>query len=161
MASSSRSKMRAGPLWVFRSPPAIFTTHPSGASEPLRMTRLPIGLTGLSSGRTTSWPGVSVARAASSANVRPETVIASLCAMEHGIKIAGVVQKGAAKAQFIGLPVFDNFDTVTGEFDAVLITDVLEPRGTCEAAVARFGVDLVLVPELLRIRMRQNGGDEK
>ena len=56
--------------------------------------------------------------------------IAALCAMEHGIKIAGVVQKDTAKEQFIGLPVFEDFDAVTGRFDAVLITDVLSPRET-------------------------------
>jgi DNA-binding MarR family transcriptional regulator len=87
--------------------------------------------------------------------------IAALCAMEHGVKIAGVVQKDAGKEQFIGLPVFEDFDAVTGRFDAVLITDVLSPRETCEVAIARFGVDRVLVPDLLRIRMRQKGGEGK
>jgi len=38
---------------------------------------------------------------------------------------------------------------------------VLGPRETCEAAIARFGADRVLVPDLLRIRMRQKGGDGK
>ena len=38
---------------------------------------------------------------------------------------------------------------------------MLKPRETCEAAVARFGVERVLVPDLLRIRMRQKGGDGK
>ena len=80
--------------------------------------------------------------------------IAALCAMEHGIKIAGVVQEGAAKARFIGLPVFATFDAVSGPFDAVLVTDLLRPSEACEAAIARFGVDRVLVPDLLRIRMR-------
>ena len=32
------------------------------------------------------------------------------------------------KQEFIGLPVFENFDAVSGPFDAVLITDVLKPR---------------------------------
>jgi hypothetical protein len=50
---------------------------------------------------------------------------------------------------------------VTRRFDAVLITDVLSPGATCEAAIARFGVDRVLVPDLLRIRMRQKGGEGK
>jgi DNA-binding MarR family transcriptional regulator len=81
--------------------------------------------------------------------------IASLCAMEHGIKIAGVVQKSAAKPEFIGFPVFENFDSVSNPFDAALITDLLKPRETYDAAVARFGVERVLVPDLLRIRMRQ------
>ncbi len=39
--------------------------------------------------------------------------IAALCAMERGIKIAGVVQKSAAKPEFIGLPVFEDFDAVS------------------------------------------------
>ncbi len=84
--------------------------------------------------------------------------IAALCAMEHGVKIVGVVQKGTAKPQFIGLPVFEEFDAVTDPFDAVLITDVLRPRETCEAAVARFGDERVLVPAMLRIRIRQKNG---
>src|SRR5690348_7025449 len=34
--------------------------------------------------------------------------IAALCAMEHGVRIVGVVQKDAAGRQFIGLPVFED-----------------------------------------------------
>src|SRR5690242_15812389 len=33
--------------------------------------------------------------------------IAALCAIERGIRIAGVVQKDASRTEFIGLPVFD------------------------------------------------------
>lgn len=87
--------------------------------------------------------------------------IASLCAMEHGVTIAGVVQNDAAKPEFIGLPVFEDFDGVSNAFDAVLITDVLTPQRTYEAAVARLGIDRVLVPDLLRIRMRQKGDSVK
>jgi DNA-binding MarR family transcriptional regulator len=87
--------------------------------------------------------------------------IASLCATEHGIKIAGVVQNGAAKPEFIGLPVFENYDAVSNPFDAVLITDLLRPHETCDAAVARFGVERVLVPDLLRIRMLQKNESAK
>jgi DNA-binding MarR family transcriptional regulator len=87
--------------------------------------------------------------------------IASLCAMEHGVKIVGVVQRGAAKPEFIGLPVFADFDSVAEPFDAVLIADLLKPRETCEAAVNRFGVEHVLVPDLLRVRMQQKNGNAK
>jgi DNA-binding MarR family transcriptional regulator len=83
--------------------------------------------------------------------------IASLCAIEHGIKISGVVQEHAGKSEFIGLPIFEDFDGVADPFDAVLITDMLKPRETFEAAVKRFGIERVLVPDLLRIRMRQKG----
>jgi hypothetical protein len=81
--------------------------------------------------------------------------VAALCAMEHGIEIVGVVQDGATQRQFIGLPVFANFDAVLNPFDAVLITDVTKSRETCDLAEARFGAERVLVPQLLRIGMRR------
>ena len=87
--------------------------------------------------------------------------IAALCAMEHGIKIAGVLQKNAAKPEFIGLPVFENYEAVSSQFDAVLIADMIKPRETCEAAIARFGAERVLVPDLLRVRMRQKNESAK
>jgi DNA-binding MarR family transcriptional regulator len=81
--------------------------------------------------------------------------IAALCAMEYSVKIAGVVQKGAARSEFIGSPVFEDFDSVVDPFDAVLITDVFTPRETCDAAIAHFGPERVLVPNVLRIHMKQ------
>ena len=72
-------------------------------------------------------------------------------------EIVGVVEERAAKPEFIGLPVFADFDAVPKSFDAVLITDVIKPRETCDAALARFGHERVLIPELLRIRMKQPG----
>ena len=53
------------------------------------------------------------------------------------------------------MPVFDDFDAVSTPFDAVLITDLLKSRETCDTAVSRFGIERVLVPDLLRIRMLQ------
>ena len=84
--------------------------------------------------------------------------IASLCAIEQAINIVGLVQADAQQSQFVGLPVFANFDAVSKPFDSVLITDVSNARQTCEAAVARFGIECVLVPELLRVRIRREGG---
>ena len=82
--------------------------------------------------------------------------IASLCAMEQGLTIVGLVQPGSQQAQFIGFPVFDGFEAVQMPFDAILITDLNQARETCEEAAARFGEDRVLVPELLRVRIRQH-----
>ena len=81
--------------------------------------------------------------------------IAALCAIEHGIKIIGVVQDEPTQEQFIGLPVFANFDAALEPFDAVLITDLTGAQETCDAATARFGTARVLVPELLRIRIKR------
>jgi DNA-binding MarR family transcriptional regulator len=84
--------------------------------------------------------------------------IAALCALEQAISIVGVVQARATQSQFVGLPVFENFEAVSKPFDSVLITDASNARQTCEAAVALFGIDRVLVPELLRVRIHQEGG---
>jgi DNA-binding MarR family transcriptional regulator len=84
--------------------------------------------------------------------------IAALCAIEQAISIVGLVQANATQSQFVGLPVFENFDAVTKPFDSVLITNQTNARETCETAIARFGIDRVLVPDLLRVRIRQEGG---
>jgi len=84
--------------------------------------------------------------------------IAALCAMEQGIAIIGLLQDEAKQERFIGLPVFPDYDNVTVPFDALLITDVINSRATWDAAAGRFGADRVLVPELLRLRIRQEGG---
>ncbi len=80
--------------------------------------------------------------------------IAALCAMEQGIEIVAVVQQDAPNDHFIGLPVVADFDAVSKAFDGVLITDLTRSRETCEAAVLRFGPVRVLIPELLRVRMK-------
>ncbi len=82
--------------------------------------------------------------------------IAALCAKEFGIEIVGIVQEGVANAEFIGLPLFADFDAVPKPFDAVLITDVIKPNKTCAVALARYGHERVLIPELLRIRVKQS-----
>lgn len=84
--------------------------------------------------------------------------IATLCAMEHGVNIVGLVQGGALASRFVGLSVYEDFDAVAAPFDSILITDVGNARATCEAAIARYGIERVLVPELLRVRIRQQDG---
>src|SRR6185437_905573 len=64
--------------------------------------------------------------------------IAVLSAAEHAIKIVGIVQANASTSQFIGRPVFQDFDSVSEPFDAVLITALDSPQEICEAAIARF-----------------------
>jgi DNA-binding MarR family transcriptional regulator len=84
--------------------------------------------------------------------------IAALCAMEQGISVVGLVEPVGDEKRFIGAPVFKNIDAVDTEFDAVFVTDLRSARATCEAAIARFGLERVLVPDLLRVRIRQQGG---
>ena len=80
--------------------------------------------------------------------------IAALCALESDIEIVGIVEVTATSTSFVGLPVFSDFDSVSKPFDAVFITDLGAPGEVSEMAVARFGIDRVLVPELLRLRLR-------
>jgi len=44
---------------------------------------------------------------------------------------------------------------VTKSFDCVLITGVTDARALTEAAIVRFGADRVLVPEMLRVRIKK------
>ena len=84
--------------------------------------------------------------------------VAALCAIEEGIAVAGLVDAEAPSERFVGLPVFKDIDGVDVPFDAVLVTDFKNVRATCEEAIMRFGLERVLVPELLRVRIRQQGG---
>lgn len=79
--------------------------------------------------------------------------ITAICALDHGIEIVAVVDRQADDARFIGLPVYPDYDAVREEFDAVLICDMFNARGSADRAIARFGADRVLIPELLRIRI--------
>ena len=63
--ASSPSKQRAGPVKTSgRCMPATFTIAPSGARLPFRPTTPPVGVIGLSAGRTTSWSSGSTPRSA-------------------------------------------------------------------------------------------------
>jgi DNA-binding MarR family transcriptional regulator len=84
--------------------------------------------------------------------------IATLCALQAGVAIVGIVQHGAAQNEFAGLPVFKDFDSVTVPFEAILITDVTNARAACQSAVERFGTDKVLIPALLRVRIWPSRG---
>lgn len=84
--------------------------------------------------------------------------IAALCALEHGVGVVGLIDAETEIKQFIGAPVFKSLDTVELSFDAVLISDLKNARSTCEEAIERLGIERVLVPDLLRVRIRQQGG---
>lgn len=78
--------------------------------------------------------------------------IVSICASDGGCKIVAVVDPLSAGGAFSGVPLVRAFDAVTVPFDAVLITDLVDARKTCETAIDRFGAERVLVPALLRLR---------
>jgi DNA-binding MarR family transcriptional regulator len=78
--------------------------------------------------------------------------IAVLCALEAGVTIVAVVDARSAVQKFIGVDVAKSFADVAGEFDAVLVTDVVHATQSHEAAVAAVGAERVLAPPLLGLR---------
>jgi len=83
--------------------------------------------------------------------------IAAICALDTGITIAGVVDPDSDLPRFVGVPVAKVFDDVEGSVDAVLVTDSRTTRATTAAAVARFGADRVLIPQLLARAFAKRG----
>lgn len=83
--------------------------------------------------------------------------IAMLCAIEQSVAIAGLVDSRVDVELFVGSPVFRTIDAVDVPFDAVLVADMTNARSICEAAIERFGIERVLIPDLLRVRIRQQG----
>ncbi len=80
--------------------------------------------------------------------------IAAICAADHEVEIVGIVDAKAAGERFAGLPVWADFNA-TDAFDAVLVTDLQSAQATAEAAVAELGEARVLIPALLRVRLRR------
>jgi len=83
--------------------------------------------------------------------------IAAICALDTGITIAGVVDPESDLPRFVGVPVTKALDDVAGSVDAVLVTDSRTTRATAAAAVARFGADRVLIPQLLARAIAKRG----
>jgi DNA-binding MarR family transcriptional regulator len=79
--------------------------------------------------------------------------IASICALESGVSIVGIVDPLAEGDRFLGVPLAPSFDHLHESFDAVVVTDLASARRTCEQTIARFGQERVLIPELLRLRL--------
>jgi hypothetical protein len=52
--------------------------------------------------------------------------------------------------------VFESVDDISAPFDAVLVTALVNSREACEMAIARFGGERVLVPNLLRAKRQRS-----
>ena len=54
--------------------------------------------------------------------------IATICALEHGMTIAAVVDAATASERFVGTPVVKSIEAVPGGFDALVVTDLRATR---------------------------------
>ena len=77
------------------------------------------------------------------------TEIAAIVATELDLKIIAVVDRGATKSRFAGIPVEADLAAIAPDVDAVMITSLSEPQATLEAAVALLGAQRVYMPSVL------------
>ncbi|WP_416193208.1 winged helix-turn-helix transcriptional regulator [Nitrobacter sp. TKz-YC01] len=86
--------------------------------------------------------------------------IAVLCAIESGVEIVALIDAEAKPGRFLGIPLVASIDAVDGNFDAVVITDLVGAYESWTLAAAAVGGDRVLLPRLLGVmKGRENRGD--
>ena len=84
--------------------------------------------------------------------------IATICALESDVTIAAVVDPRSKQKSFVGVPVLTSLDEIRDQADCVVVTDLKTANETAKAAIEIFGVDRVLIPALLGVRLRENQG---
>lgn len=75
--------------------------------------------------------------------------IAILSAVDSGVSIVAIVDDSAGAGSFVGVELVSGFDEIGKQFDAVVITDLVNARRSFDTAMERYGVERVLVPKLL------------
>jgi hypothetical protein len=89
------------------------------------------------------------------------TEIAVICALESDVEIVAVVDDGSNGGRFVGVPLVRRFDDLADKPDAVVITDLLSGHRIYKEAIGYLGGERVLVPELLRLRLRNSQEHDK
>ncbi len=77
--------------------------------------------------------------------------ISMLCAIEKGVRIAGIVTSELTDKTFVGFPLFDSLKAVPFEFDGIVVTDIKRAAEACQEAQSMFGKERVLIPSLLNV----------
>jgi len=80
--------------------------------------------------------------------------IATICALEHGIEIVGVVDPAAQGDRFLSLPILPSLEHAVERSDGVLLTDLKAPADVMQRCIERFGSERVFVPAMLTGRLR-------
>jgi DNA-binding MarR family transcriptional regulator len=85
--------------------------------------------------------------------------IAVLSAVESDVSILAIVDEHSTSQSFAGKPVVSRFSDFSDNFDAVVVTSLLNASGLFEQAVALYGVHRVFAPALLGLNaFRQEEG---
>jgi DNA-binding MarR family transcriptional regulator len=80
--------------------------------------------------------------------------IAAICALDTGTVIEAVVDSQSELPRYAGVRLVKSLDDIADSVDAVLVTDIKATRDTVEGAIKRFGVERVLVPDMLATHAR-------
>jgi DNA-binding MarR family transcriptional regulator len=75
--------------------------------------------------------------------------IAILCAVDSPVTVVAVVDSDNNVSPFIGVKVVRSYADVAEPFDGVIITDLKQAKGVFDDAIATFGAQSVLAPDLL------------
>lgn len=79
--------------------------------------------------------------------------ITMLSAVDCGVSIVAIVDQDASETRFAGVQVVSGYDRVVAAFDAVMITDVVNPGRAFDEAVRLYGPGRVLAPSLLGLNV--------
>jgi hypothetical protein len=75
--------------------------------------------------------------------------IAAIVAADMNIRITAVVDPDLQRPQFVGIPVVASAEAASDIVDVVMITSLLRPRESYEAAAEALGMARVFMPALL------------
>jgi DNA-binding MarR family transcriptional regulator len=81
--------------------------------------------------------------------------IAMLSAVDCDVSIVGIVDQNANETRFVGVQVVSGYDRLMVPFDAVIITDVINPSRAFDEAVRLYGPGRVLAPSLLGLTVAE------
>jgi len=75
--------------------------------------------------------------------------ISTICALESGITIVGVIESGSLLERFVGIPVFASIAAMPEPVDGLMVTDIRNSAEIYLAAIEQIGADRVAAPALL------------
>lgn len=81
--------------------------------------------------------------------------VALLCCRETGLDLVAVAAPNSGTAYYHGVPVVETLGEIKTGWDAVLITDVVDPQGAFDAVAGAYPADRVLTPAILGISRRR------
>jgi DNA-binding MarR family transcriptional regulator len=84
--------------------------------------------------------------------------IAILCAVDSPISIVAVVDPDETTPRFIGVKVVPSYEAVGEPFDAVVVTHLTHAKSAFDQAIAMFGAERVLAPNLLGLTSSESKG---